>query len=677
MRINEIMVQNSIKYFENDFIHKVAENLLYCKEDGGLVFNTQDELVGYFTHKDLLKGIIEKKVFGDIIKTNFHLIKENMLIQNIDFTTHELLPIVDEFEKILGFVTKNDYLEAIAKLNKIESDRLDAIFNSTHNGIISINLEGLITSINQRAEEMALTTKEIALGKFLNDVVSPSGLLNVLQTGKRDTEKYRVGNRLYLTHRSPIFENKKLVGAVGVFQDISEIDDFSSELVSFQQLAKDLDTIMKNSSDGICITDRKGNIIKNNESFNTLYFRYLNEEKKSGSFHKMIKEAVEKEETCKFEEDNTINNYSLTISLIPIKDANNIVERVVVNVKDMTGIYDLQQKNDQIQFILTNLQEEKVEEKFIAISKEMKSIVAKVQQIGKVDVPVLISGERGVGKEEVANLIHKYSIRQDRPFAKVDCYRVTSDLLDKQLYGSASTETIEENKNGKAGVFEYVDGGTLFLDGIERLSIQSQDRLLRVLEEQEIKRFGSTKSIKIDVRIIAATNKNLEDLMKKGKFREKLFYKINVVPIEIPPLRERKEDIPELVNVYSELFSKKYKKTLQFNDEALKVIMASDWKGNVQELISYIEQIFVKAPEEIVTSEQLENILNEAEQLRINRQKPIVVNRIMPLKDAVKELERELIAQVSQTEASYRKIAEVLEVDASTIIRKIRRLEKN
>ncbi|WP_170206534.1 sigma 54-interacting transcriptional regulator [Psychrobacillus lasiicapitis] len=624
----------------------------------------------------MLRGILENKVLSSVITSSFHLINEDMLIQNIDFTDHEILPVVDGFKRIIGFVTKNDYLEALAKLNKTESSRLDAIFNSTHNGIISINLEGLITSINEQAEKMALTTKEIAIGKFLNDVVSPSGLLNVLQTGKRATEKYRVGNRLYLTHRSPIYENKKLVGAVGVFQDISEIDYFSYELDSFKQLVKDMETIMGNSSDGICITDQKGNIIKSNESFNTLYYRDLNEEKKNDTFHKMIKEVVEKGKTYKFQENNMINNNSLSISLIPIKDSHNVVERVVVNVKDMTEIYNLQRKNDQTQFLLSNLKDEKGEEEFVAISKELKNIVAKVHQIGKVDVPVLISGETGVGKEKVANFIHKSSLRQDKPFAKVDCYRGTSDLLDRQLYGYVNTADTEENTNGKAGVFEFVNGGTIFLDGIERLSIQSQDRLLGVLQEQEIKRIGSTKSIKIDVRIIAATNKSLEDLIRKGKFREKLFYKINVVPISIPPLRERKDDIPELVKVYSSVFSRKYKKSIQFNDEALKVIISADWKGNVQELISYLEQIFVKAPEEIITSEQLESILKEAEVSRINQQKPIVVNRIMPLKEAVKELERELIAQVSQTEASSRKIAEVLEVDASTIIRKIRRLEK-
>ena len=167
----------------------------------------------------------------------------------------------------------------------------------------------------------------------------------------------------------------------------------------------------------------------------------------------------------------------------------------------------------------------------------------------------------------------------------------------------------------------------------------------------------------------------MQKLVKTGEFREDLFYKINVVSIVVPPLRDRIEDIPEFVKVYSDIFSLIYKKNILITNEAIQTMMSNYWPGNVRELINFIERIFVISTKENITVKDLEYIFNEEEQLNVVQQKPIVVNRIMPLKEAVEELERELIAQVGKTENSYRKIARILEVNPSTIARKVKKLE--
>ncbi|WP_438314399.1 sigma 54-interacting transcriptional regulator [Sporosarcina sp. FA9] len=673
MIVKEVMKKNSIKYYENDSILKVASTIMERDAEGGLVYNELDELVGWFTYKELLNGIIQNyTVLYEVCIRDYLLIDENSAVKNLDFKTYNLFPVLDVDKKITGFMTRDVYLNAVARLSQIENNRLDAIFNSAHNGILSIDLEGRITAINPPAERMALTTKEEALGKFLNEVVIPSGLLNVIRTGRGHTEKYKVGNRMYLAHRTPIFDGKSLIGAVGVFQDISEIEIVSSELDSVKQLVNEMDTIINNSSDGICITDTKGNIINRNLKFDDIYYGTLSEEEKNNGFHTMIEQVVEEGTRYNLMETNIKNNSSLIISAIPVKNSDDKIERIVVSVKDVAEIDNLRRELEKTQFILKNMQDELGEKEFVASSQSMKDLILKIEQVAKVDVTVLLTGEPGVGKNELANLIKESSSRKNKPFIKVNCDAIPEDLIEAELFGHLNgTE-----ENGRAGFFEHADGGTLFLDEVGKIPLHLQVKLLRVLQEQKIKRIGSEESKEVDVRIIAASSENLLGLVKDGTFREDLFYRINVIPIVIPPLRERFEDIPLLIEEYSNLFANKYKKRITFPNEIMDVMKNYEWPGNVRELINILERIYVTSSEKIITAESVKYIMGEGNSVDLAQQKPFIINKIMPLKQAVEEFERELIAKVGETENSYRKIAKILEVSPSTVMRKARKLEE-
>ncbi len=404
------MNRTSSKYYENDYIMDVAKRIADKGDEGGLVYNKRDELIGCFTYKELLEGIVKNYESLHNICKEYDQITENSHVKNIDFRECNILPVINKNGEITGFLTRNAHLNAIAKLSQIENNRLDAIFNSAHNGILSINFEGQITAMNPPAEKMALITKEEAIGKFLTDVVTPSGLLEVIRTGEGHTEKYKVGNRMYLTHRSPIFDGKRLVGAVGVFQDISEVDIVSSELDSVKQLVSEMDTIIDYSSDGICIADPKGNIIKSNHRFHKLYFGSLSEELKTNEFQRLIEDVVEKGQHHNIMETNLENNNSIIVSAIPVKNDNQHVERIVISVKDMTVIDNLRQELEKTQLMLKNVQEEQSEKNFIAIADSMKNLVAQVKQVAKVDVTLLLTGEKGVGKEALANVIKESSL---------------------------------------------------------------------------------------------------------------------------------------------------------------------------------------------------------------------------------------------------------------------------
>ncbi len=233
----------------------------------------------------------------------------------------------------------------------------------------------------------------------------------------------------------------------------------------------------------------------------------------------------------------------------------------------------------------------------IGDSPKMEQVFKVIQRIAQSDVTVLVRGETGTGKELVAAAIHKRSNRKDEPFIKLNCAAITDTLLESELFGhekGAFTDARETRK----GRFELADGGTLFLDEIGDISASAQVKLLRVLQEREFERVGGSKTIKVNVRLVAATNRNLEQMVKDGKFREDLYYRLNVIPIDLPPLRERGDDIKQLVNFFLERSMKNHKKVVTITDEAMDALCSYPWPGNVRELENTIERIVLMGNEE-------------------------------------------------------------------------------
>lgn len=236
----------------------------------------------------------------------------------------------------------------------------------------------------------------------------------------------------------------------------------------------------------------------------------------------------------------------------------------------------------------------------IGDSPKMEQVFKVIQRIAQSDVTVLVRGETGTGKELVAAAIHKRSNRKDEPFIKLNCAAITDTLLESELFGhekGAFTDARETRK----GRFELADGGTLFLDEIGDISSSAQVKLLRVLQEREFERVGGSKTIKVNVRLVAATNRNLEQMVKDGKFREDLYYRLNVIPIDLPPLRERGEDIKQLVNFFLERSIKNHKKRVTITEEAMDTLCSYPWPGNVRELENTIERIVLMGNEDGIT----------------------------------------------------------------------------
>jgi DNA-binding NtrC family response regulator len=327
---------------------------------------------------------------------------------------------------------------------------------------------------------------------------------------------------------------------------------------------------------------------------------------------------------------------------------------------------------EEIQRLKNSLRERYSYQNIIGKSAAMQQVFDLIAQVAPRRSTVLIQGESGTGKELVAKAIHAASGRADSPFIAINCGNIPSELLESELFGHVRGAYTGAT-TAKKGLFEAADGGTLFLDEVATISLEIQAKLLRVIQEREFRRLGGLDSIKVDVRIIAATNVDLQTAVRQGSFRDDLYYRLNVIVIKIPPLRERTEDIPLL----SEHFIKKYadenqRDYLVLDQSAMKVLMEYDWPGNVRELENVIERAVVLSPgNKIIADLFPKNISTPAAEPHLH----LGNDSNIPLKEKVGNFEKALIlAALEKTEWNQKKAAQLLSVNATTLSEKLKRL---
>ncbi|MDH4217771.1 MAG: sigma-54 dependent transcriptional regulator [Candidatus Aminicenantes bacterium] len=299
-------------------------------------------------------------------------------------------------------------------------------------------------------------------------------------------------------------------------------------------------------------------------------------------------------------------------------------------------------------------------------SKVMKNVMDIVRQVSPTESTILITGESGTGKELIARKIHNHSLRRNAPFVVIDCGALVETLFESELFGhvKGSFTGAYVTKHGR---FEVANGGTIFLDEISNISLNIQAKLLRVIQEREVTRIGSSKPIKVDVRILAATNENLADCVSEGKFREDLFYRLSVVPIHLPPLRERKEDIPLLMNHFLHKYNRRAKKQINsISRDVLKALTQYDWPGNIRELENTIERaVVLSKSNEIELDALIYHGISSGSSL---------LNRVKGKYRSLEEVEREYIKTVLNAHYGNRsQTAKVLGIDRKTLLAKIKK----
>jgi len=307
-------------------------------------------------------------------------------------------------------------------------------------------------------------------------------------------------------------------------------------------------------------------------------------------------------------------------------------------------------------------------------SEKMKAVMELVRKVSLVDSTVLILGKTGVGKSHIAKLIHQYSQRSNKQLAIVNCSAIPESLIEAELFGYTAGSFTGGHKDGKPGIFQSVSGGTIFLDEIGEVPFHLQSKLLEVIQENSIRPIGSVESIPVDVRIIAATNQDLEDMVKKKLFREDLYYRLNVVPIQIPPLSERKEDLQVLITQFLNTFGDKYEMQKVFTPEVMNAFYQYDWPGNVRELENMIERLFITSEEEVITLNDLPESISNLSNNKNSQES--YSPPFLSLKEAKQRAENALISNAYKVYRNTYKVAEVLQVNQSTIARKVKELRE-
>ena len=311
-------------------------------------------------------------------------------------------------------------------------------------------------------------------------------------------------------------------------------------------------------------------------------------------------------------------------------------------------------------------------------SAPITALIKQIEMVAPTDAWVLIRGEHGTGKELVAQSIHSLSDSNDRPMVEVNCAAIPEELIESELFGHEKGSFTGANTN-KRGKFDQADGSILFLDEIGDMSLKTQAKILRIIQEQKFERVGGNRTIRVNVRVLAATNKNLEEEIKKGNFRADLFYRLNVVPIHVPPLRNRIEDIPLLVEGLMDTLNIKGHSRKLFDDSAYSEMMSHNWPGNVRELRNFIERIAIMCPDEVITSKQIRFFLGNAAPVVPAENHSSDLNlpyRYTDFKEAKKSFEKEYLRiKLEENEGNISKTAELVGLERSHLHKKLKNLE--
>ncbi|NLS44134.1 MAG: sigma 54-interacting transcriptional regulator [Firmicutes bacterium] len=306
----------------------------------------------------------------------------------------------------------------------------------------------------------------------------------------------------------------------------------------------------------------------------------------------------------------------------------------------------------------------------IAYSIEMGEVLNLAAKVAKVTTTVLIMGESGVGKEVVARFIHNASLRKAGPFITINCGAIPLNLLESELFGYEAGAFTGAKREGKPGMIEIASSGSLFLDEISSLSLDLQVKLLRVIQERRLVRVGGIRPIDVDIRIIAATNKDLVKMVEEKEFRADLFYRLNVVPLTIPPLRSRQDDIVPLIYHFMEKHNNAYGYDKTISEEARNLLTLYSWPGNVRELENLIERLVVTIEGDQIDVEDLPLYVRREKKKSTSK---VTVKGIIPLREAVEEVEKQLIKRAKEIHGTTYKTAEALGVNQSTVVRKLKK----
>jgi PAS domain S-box-containing protein len=633
--------------------------------------------------ESLVDGMSPEATVSEIMETNFRTIAMDSLLEEMFAEGQEQNYIItDSNGKFLSLFLPYDLSNAYRKWIELTHQEFHILINSAYNGIVAIDSGGIIRIFNESAEKITGIKAADAIGKKASKVIPNTRLDKVLKSGKTELgQKQEIGKAKIMTNRAPIVEGGKISGVIAVFQDLTELEKTIERLGEAKYDIDILETILDYAYEGITVIDKNGKIV---------YFNKANSE--------ML--GIKPEEAIGKNISDVIPVSRLPIVLetgIPeirapsIYDENRIVNRIPItrdgyvlgavamvlfkDIADLKGLYEkLAILESKVEYYKKELENRWISrytiDDIIGDSETMRNLKRRIPMVAKTDSTVLVTGETGTGKELFAHAIHNISRRKNGPFVRVNCASIPRELLEAELFGYEPGAFTGARKGGMLGKFELADGGTIFLDEISDMPLSMQAELLRVLQEKEIIRVGGVKPTRVNFRVIAATNQDPDKLTRENKFRADLFYRLDVIRIDLPPLRKIKDEIPRLAAFFAKKFGSAIGKSpIKLSPRVLRIFESYEWPGNIRELANVIEQSIASTKDGLIDLENLPPRLFAPSQSSLFSSKA-------SLKDLRAKSEKKIILEaLKMADGNKVKTARLLRIHRSGLYQKLRKYD--
>ncbi|MGD8845764.1 MAG: sigma 54-interacting transcriptional regulator [Desulfobacteraceae bacterium] len=560
-----------------------------------------------------------------------------------------------------------------------------ALINATRNCLLAVDSRGVIFLANTMAYEKFGAVFKLPLKDVIPELV---GIVDkTIADGKRRMEiSLQVKSGDYLTSVSPVTLSGELAGVICLLEESTDLEKTAMKMRFFQNIIRELDAIIDSSSEGLFVCDARANVIRVNPASERIH----NTEAKELIGKNMVDlidqgfidrsaalEASQSKTTVSLLQEK--DNRKLISTGTPVLDDSGNLIRVVVSERDISEIDRLQREleeqaslKDQLQHQLLEIRQTELKSnQIIARSPTMLRALERALKASSANSSVLITGGSGVGKGLIANLIHKNSSRSKNPFIRINCGAIPETLMESELFGYEAGAFTGAQTRGKPGSLELANGGSLFLDEIAELGLTAQVKLLRFLENGRLTRLGGSKVRTIDARILAATHRNLKDMVAKGTFRNDLYYRLNVIPLHLPALRERSDCIPPLIRYYIDYFADINDTRKRIGRSALDALLAYPYPGNVRELMNICERAVVMSETEVIDLQDLPK--------DVARRTPEPADLAdewpgdMTLKQILEKVERKVLLRTLEKYKNQSDVAAALGVSQPTIARRLKK----
>lgn len=629
MRLEDMMTSNFATLSPEDSLKTAVRRLRYSQRDGLPVLNKDGSLAGIFTKTNLydalltggnLDGTVEPYYNRNVIKISKYMSYDEVIdaVHRIPVGTGV---VIDDAGAVVGLFTKVELITALFKEEMMLNTRLKTMYQAMHNALVSVNEGGRINFVNRSAELLFGIENKRVENRVLEEVLPGFDMDSVLSSGKVEIGvNYSCNKIATMVNKTPLLDDGRITGAIAIFQDITDLESIAQEMEIVKRLNQTLKAVLDIGYDALVVVNEEGKVFLVNRVF--LDFIKKKEEdvisKPLGTLLQNSRlQVVAKTGVPELNDIQFIDGKPYVVSNLPIIREGRVMGAVgKISFRRVDELRELAGRLEAMDSRLTHFQQELKKARFrdqpyrfediVTLNSRMQNVIKEARQAALGHSTVLISGESGVGKELMAQAIHQSSPRCKSPFVKVNCAAIPENLLESEFFGYVQGAFTGAQPGGKQGKLDLANKGTLVLDEIGDMPLSMQGKLLRVLQEQTFERVGGTSTIKVDIRFIAVTNQDLEQKVKEGKFRQDLYYRLNVIPIHILPLRERLEDIPPLVNTflrkYNNIFGMQVR---EIEPDALDALRAYSWPGNIRELENMVERAMNFTAEHIIRLEHL------------------------------------------------------------------------